>query len=289
MSALARGLGHIVLAIQTEHVAVPIAQALAVAACLLRDRPSSLAFLMAVQAACALPLLVPVGGRVIRAARGGGAVPPELRREILVESAPAMATALAWRGLVEAPLWAAGLAIGTGAAALFGAAQRIASVVQLPAAAMVSILAPVTASLASRGRYSELEPRLRRGAALAAAGSALGVILIVAAGPRLPVLIYGSYFAAAAPVAAVLALAQLINSAAGFGGMTLQMMNQSRRLLVLSSVSLAALAVMAAPAAAALGVAGLAWAWLAAIVILNLLMVGAVRRLTRMRVYMVLG
>jgi O-antigen/teichoic acid export membrane protein len=272
-----------------EQVAVPIAQALAVAACALRDRPSSLAFLMAAQAAGALPLLALLARPIVAAARGRGLpVPPHVRREILVEAAPTIANALIWRGLVDAPLWAAGLAIGSGATAVVGAAQRIASVIQLPSAAMLSILAPVTASLASRGQYGELEHRLRRGALMAAVGSAAGVIVILAAGPRLPAFIYGPYFAQAAPVIAVLALAQLINCAAGLGGMTLQMMNQSRRLLALSSVSLAVLAAIAWPLAVALGVTGLAWAWLTAVVIQNLLMIRAVRRLTGMRVYMTL-
>ena len=286
LSALARGLGRVVLAIQVEQVAVPLAQALAVAACMLRERSPSLAFLMTAQAVGALPLLALLARPIVAAARANRlAVAPHLRREILVEAAPAIANALVWRAFVEAPLWAAGLAIGSGAAAVFGAAQRIASVIQLPAAAMVSILAPITASLASRGQYRELEEHLRQGALIALLGSAAAVVIIVAGGSRLPAFIYGSYFAQAAPVVAVLALAQLINSAAGLGGMTLQMMNESRRLLALSLVSIAVLAAIVWPLAVAFGVSGLAWAWLTVIVIQNVLMIRAVRRLTGMRVY----
>lgn len=289
MSALARGLGHVVFVIQVEQVAVPIAQALAVAACVLRGRPSSLAFLMAAQAAGTLPLLALLARPVVAATRGRRLpVAPHLRREILIEAAPTIVTALVWRAMADAPLWAAGLAIGSSATAVFGAAQRIASVIQLPSAAVLSILVPATASLASRGQYGELEHRLRRGARIAAAGSAAGVLAIVAAGPSLPALIYGPYFAQAAPVIAVLGVAQLINSAAGLGGMTLQMIDQPRSLLALSCVSLAILAAIVWPLALALGVTGLAWAWLIAVVIQNLLMIRAVRRLTGMHVYMAL-
>src|SRR6185436_3891601 len=98
LGALARGLGQIVLGIQVEQVIVPMMQALAVAACAMAGRPSSLAMLMTAQAAGTLPLVVLLARPVAASARlRGRPVPPESRREILGEAAPVVANALVWR------------------------------------------------------------------------------------------------------------------------------------------------------------------------------------------------
>jgi O-antigen/teichoic acid export membrane protein len=187
--------------------------------------------------------------------------------------------------LTDLPLWAAGLTIGGGGTALFGIAQRLASLLQLPSAAVAAVLTPHAAALLARGQYTDLEGRLRRGAALGAVGSAAGFAVLIFGSHTLLRLVYGPYFEQAGQAVIVLGLAQLINAAAGFGGLTLQMMNESRRLLVLSAISAAILAALVWPLASAFGLPGLAWAWLAMVVVQNALTIHAVRRLTGMRVY----
>jgi O-antigen/teichoic acid export membrane protein len=287
LSALARGLGHVTSAIQQEQVVAPMAQLLGLVWCVMMSRDGvSVAFLMAVQAVCAWPSLALLARRVAMAApRDRRPVTATLRRAVLSESLPILLNTIVWRVFIDLPLWTAGLVIGTGGSALFGVAQRLASVLQLPFAAVSSILAPEAAALAARRQYAELEGRLRRGANLAALGAAAGFALVIIAGRPLLGIVYGPYFERAAPAVIVLALAQLVNSTAGLGGVTLQMLNESRRLLVLSAIATAALGAIIWPLARAFGVTGLAWAWLAAVVLQNALMIAAVRRLTGMRVY----
>jgi len=286
LSALARGLGHIVFAIQHEQVVVPIAQLLGLSLCLMNRGTRSVEILIAVQAASVLPSLFWLSRPVAAAAAiNTDPVLPRLRRAVLVEAAPVALTAVVWRALTDLPLWAAGLTIGGGGAALFAVAQRLASLLQLPSAAAAAVLTPHAAALLARGQYTDLEGRLRRGATLGAVGSAAGFAVLVIGSHTLLRLVYGPYFEQAGQAVIVLGLAQLINSAAGFGGLTLQMMNESRRLLVLSAISTAILAALVWPLASAFGLPGLAWAWLAVVVVQNVLTIHAVRRLTGMRVY----
>lgn len=289
LSALARGLGHIVFAIQQEQVAVPIAQVLALGLCLVSRGTLSVAFLMTLLAGCAVPSLLWLGRPVAAAAMAhSDPVSVRLRRAVLVESAPVTLNAVVWRAFADLPLWVAGLTIGPEGSALFGVAQRLASLVQLPLAAVASVLTPEVAALLARRQYADLEGRLRRGAALATIGSATGFAVLVIGSHPLLRLVYGPYFERAAQAVIVLGLAQLINSATGMGGVTLQMMNESRRLLLLSVVSLSILAAIVWPLATTFGLTGLAWASMVAVTVQNVLMIHAVRRLTGIRVYMTL-
>ena len=286
LSALARGLGHVAAAIQQEQIVAPVAQLLGLVGCVVSGVGLSVAFLMAVRAVCAWPSLALLARRVaIAAPRDRRPVTAALRRAILTESLPILLNTIVSRAFVDLPLWTAGLVIGTGGSALFGVAQRLAAVLQLPLAAVSSILAPEAAALAARRQYAELEGRLRHGANLAGLGAAAGFVVVVIAGRPLLGMVYGRYFEQAAPAVIVLALGQLVNSTAGLGGVTLQMLNESRRLLVLSAIATAALGAVVWPLAHAFGLAGLAWAWLAAVALQNALMIDAVRRLTGMRVY----
>lgn len=287
--ALARGLGHISLAIRQDQVVVPMAQVLALGVCLMTRETLSIGFLMALLAGCAVPSLLWLGRPVVAAAAAhADPVTPQLRRAVLVESAPVVMTAVVVRAYADLPLWVAGVVAGVGGTAIFGVAQRLASLGQLPLAAVSAVLTPAAATLIARQEYVELDRRLRRGAALAALGSAAALAVLVVGGRTLLERVYGPYFERATQALVVLGLAHLINSAAGIGGTTLQMMNESRRLLVLSTISTAVLAMLVWPLGSAFGLAGLAWAWLVAVVVQNALMIRAVRRLTGMRVYMAL-
>ena len=285
LSGLVRGLRQIALSVTHEQVVVPVLQVLVLGGFVARGGVPSIAALIASQAACAVPSVVALSGPVLAAAGVAPRVARESQATRLGESAGVALNSLIWRAYSEVPLWVAGLAFGAAGAALYGVASRLATLLQLPSLAVAAVLSPEIAALLSRRQYDLLEPQLRRAAVIAALMSVAGLTIVVFYGTDLLRFVFGAAFAHAAPVAAVLGLGQVINAAAGSGGVTLLLMNEARRLVVISIVSTAVLTAASWPLARAFGLENLAWAWCAAFTLQNILMIVTVWRLTGMRVY----
>jgi O-antigen/teichoic acid export membrane protein len=288
LSALVRGLRRIALSIAHEQIVVPLLQTIVLIVFLAQRMTPSLTLLVATQAACAAPSMVLLAAAIAATARVAPAASRSSQADRLKESAAVTINGLIWRAYSEVPLWIAGAVTGAAGAALYGVASRLAALLQLPSLALIVILSAETGALLGRRQYAVLEPILRRGAALATLAAAAGLSVIVLGGPAILRVAFGPPFAAAATTAMILSLGQVINAAAGFGGTTLLLMNEARRLVRISLVSTLVLTALAWALARSFGVVGLAVAWTASFTLQNLLMTGAVRRLTGMRIYMTL-
>lgn len=291
LSALTRGLHRVDLSLRHSSVITPTAQVVVLAVGLLTGHLGSVTGILISQAACAVPSLARLGQVVWRAAgaRPTGTDTPTraaaLRSALWADSVPVMVNALIWRAFIDVPLWVAGLVRGAEGAALYGAAQRLSTLLQLPLAAASLVLGPGAATLFGQRDYQRLEPRLVRGAMWATAFAAAGLVAIAATGPTLIRVMFGDAYVGAVSVALILGAAQLINSAGGLAGMSLLLMNDAKRLASYSAASTLVQVVLAWPLAHAFGIQGLAVCWLIAVGIQNILAVSRVRALTGMRIW----
>ena len=196
---------------------------------------------------------------------GGGAVAAECLRL----AGPFLGVALVYFMLAQADLWVLGACRPEEDVALYGAAARLALLVNMPLFVVNAVLPPLLASLHAGGSRRELERVLRASATLASYPAVLlGMLFLLAGGPMLRVL-FGDYYAAAGPVLAVLTLGQVVNTVAGSCGVTLLMTGHQRSVLQLSLVVGGATIAAAVVAARVGGPLGVAWVILGSQVVQN--------------------
>lgn len=285
LSMLVRGLRRITLSIAHEQIVVPVVQVLVLGLFVIRQSAPSLGVLIASQAACLIPSLIALALPVLTAARVPPAPHGDSQAARLKETAAVALNSLVWRAYADVPLWVAGLVLGTTGAALYGVASRLAGLLMLPSLATIVVLSADVGALLGQRRYAVVEPQLRLAAGLATLASVAGLIPIAFFGPQMLRFLFGAPFAPAWTAAVVLGIGQVINAAAGSGGVTLMLMNEARRLVTISIGATAGLTLLSWPLARAFGLEGIAWAWCAAVTAQNVLMVVTVRRLTGMRIY----
>lgn len=283
---LAKGLGHVALAVVCEGMIESLAQVTVLGLCVALGASVSapvVVILLAISGG--LPIAV-LAAAILHAARSGdGWSGSPAHTGLFSEFAPTAANQLAWQALVYLPLWIAGATGNVSAAAVYGIAQRVAGGLRFPLTVLATVLAPVAAHVLSGREFSAFEKQLRRGTLVATAAVLAGFIILFVFGRQLMGMFFGPFFDAAWPVAVVLGLTELVNSAAGLGATMLLMMNESSRLLRLSAISAVVLALLAWPLCRMWGAWGLAWATFAAWLLQNVMTVIAVRRLTGIRTY----
>jgi O-antigen/teichoic acid export membrane protein len=285
LAALVRGRQQVTKAIRFEQIVAPALQLLTLAAYAAVAADATVEGAVTVVALAAIPSIAGLGWSLREALAMRSARAPRLRRSLVKEAIPVVATALVWRGLADAPLWAAGVVLGEASSGVFAVGQRLAAVLSLPLAAVGTVLAPRVAALFARHELGVLQETLQDGARAAAAVTAVGLLALLVVGRPLVSAIYGPLFVAALPVALILGFAQLINSAAGIGGFMLITMNQASTLLRISLATIVVLFALMLPFGLLFGLAGLAGTALIAVTIQNVAMIRAVHRSSGLRVY----
>ena len=138
-----------------------------------------------------------------------------------------------------AEVWLAALLLSRADASMFGAAQRLASLLVVPLGAITLVLSPVISRLAERDD-AVLERLLRTAATLGTVFTAIGWIPMLLVPAPLLDRVYGPGFADGWPVLVLLTLGSLGAVVAGLSGVALTM---SRHEGVVASVTWSALAV----------------------------------------------
>ena len=138
-----------------------------------------------------------------------------------------------------AEVWLAALLLSRADASMFGAAQRLASLLIVPLGAITLVLSPVISRLAERDD-AVLERLLRTAATLGTVFTAIGWIPMLLVPAPLLDRVYGPGFADGWPVLVLLTLGSLGAVVAGLSGVALTM---SRHEGVVASVTWSALAV----------------------------------------------
>ncbi len=120
-------------------------------------------------------------------------------------------------------IWIAGVVLLSTDASLFSAAQRLALLLAIPLTSIQVVFAPVAARLLASGETARLQRVLRTGATLAAAGSTLMFVPILALPGEVLGLVFGGAFAAGATALVLLTLGNVANVASGQCGVALTM------------------------------------------------------------------
>lgn len=122
-------------------------------------------------------------------------------------------------------LWLAGVMLSSVDVSSFGAAMRLTMILTVTATSLQVVFAPVVARLLGQDDR-RLESLLRTGATLAAIGTGLFLVPMIALPAHLLVWVYGSDFDRAAPLLLVLAIGNVANVLSGMCGTVLTMSRQ---------------------------------------------------------------
>jgi O-antigen/teichoic acid export membrane protein len=177
--------------------------------------------------------------------KGEEADPKKVLREVVSISLPLLVISLVMMIRTTGDIWTLGAFLPQSELALYGAANRLVSMVTMPLAIVTAIAPPLIAEMYSQGRREDLEHTLRSMATLTGIPAWLASMgCIFFAGPILG-LVYGPYYREGAIVLAVLSIGQFANVCAGSCGIVLAYTGHQKMLMVItiivSAVTLAAM------------------------------------------------
>jgi O-antigen/teichoic acid export membrane protein len=167
-------------------------------------------------------------------ARGGTAPNPRFG-EILRVAAPILVVNLTLFLLAQASLWVVGAFRPQEDVAIYGAAIRLAVVVEAPLVIVNAVVPPLIAELYAQGRRRELESSLRVVATLSGIPASVVVLGCIFLGGPILGLVFGDYYRAGASVLALLSTAVLVSVCVGACHMTLMMTGHQTGLMVITS------------------------------------------------------
>ena len=203
-------------------------------------------------------------------------------REVLSISWPLLTVTLLTMVNTQGDVWTIGAFLPQGELALYGAANRLVSMVTMPLAIVIAITPPLIAEMYSQGNREDLEHALRNMATLTGIPAFLASMgCIFFASPILG-LVYGNYYREGALVLALLSIGLLANVCAGSCGITLAYTGHQKMLMVITiAVSTATLIAMLATVEP-YGIVGVAMSRSAGLVVQNGIMLLVVKRKTGM-------
>src|SRR5215211_200420 len=203
-------------------------------------------------------------------------------REALSISWPLLTVTLLMMVNTQGDVWTIGAFLPQGELALYGAANRLVSMVTMPLAIVIAITPPLIAEMYSQGKREDLERALRNMATLTGIPAVLASMgCIFFASPILG-LVYGNYYREGAVVLALLSIGLLANVCAGSCGITLAYTGHQKMLMVITiAVSTATVIAMLATVEP-YGIVGVAMSRMAGLVLQNGIMLLVVKRKTGM-------
>jgi O-antigen/teichoic acid export membrane protein len=206
-------------------------------------------------------------------------------REILAHSYPIWGSTIGFMILMQAGVWIVGAFTGDKEVALYISAWRLSAFVYFPLIVINAVIPPIVARMYHQEQKSELEILLRQGATITGVASMLlGAVFILFAEPILS-LLFGGYYGSAKWMLVALSIGQIVNVAAGSGGIVLNMTGHQRTLAALTLLNIVVVLAIGIGFAIPFGANGVAFAIALALIIQNLLMVGMVKYRTGMRIY----
>jgi O-antigen/teichoic acid export membrane protein len=208
--------------------------------------------------------------------------------EILRHGAPFLLVRLNAWVTAGADLWLLGVFRPPEEVAVYGAASRMALLTSIPLMICNAVLAPTVAELYSRRQIERLEKMVRAAATMAAALSALVVLMLVLFGDRLLGLAFTDAYRAGYPVAVCLALGHWVNVAFGSCAISLTMTGHQRDVM-LASTATAAATIIGFYLAAAYGMLAVAGVVSASLVLYNVIVSVIARRRLGIRTWTTLS
>lgn len=202
---------------------------------------------------------------------------PIVSMETVRVLAPLWATNLLLFALSQTGLWLLGNRHGGTEVALYGAASRLVTLIATPLLVANAVLPGYITQLHGGGDTLQLERTLRRTSTLAAYPAlAILALVLIFAKPILG-LVYGNFYAAAAPALIALAAGQAINVWSGSTGIALMLTDHRMDMLVVTIIGSILTVVLAILLVDRYGALGAAIATAAGLAIQNLAAVLATR------------
>jgi O-antigen/teichoic acid export membrane protein len=195
---------------------------------------------------------------------------------------PLLAVTLLMMVNTQGAVWTIGAFLPQGELALYGAANRLVSLVTMPLAIVTAITPPLIAEMYSQGNREDLEHALRNTATLTGIPAFLAsMVCIFFASPILG-LVYGTYYREGAMVLALLSIGLFTIVLSGNSGIVLAYTGHQKMLMVItiavSTVTLIAMLATVEP----YGIVGVAISRTAGIVLQNGIVLLVVKRKTGM-------
>jgi O-antigen/teichoic acid export membrane protein len=203
-------------------------------------------------------------------------------REALSISLPLLIVTLLMLVKTQGAVWTIGAFLPQGELALYGAANRLVSMVTMPLAVVTAIAPPLIAEMYSQGKREDLERVLRNMATLTgipALLASMGCIFLAA--PILG-LVYGNYYREGAVVLALLSIGLLASVCAGSCGIVLAYTGHQKTLMVITIVISAATLIAMLATVEPYGIVGVAMCKTADLILQNGIVLLIVKRKTGM-------
>jgi len=212
----------------------------------------------------------------------GGPDPKKVLGEVLSISLPLLVVTLVMMVRTNGDVWILGASLPQDQLALYGAANRLVSMVTMPMVIITAVAPPLIAEMYSQGRREDLERALRSMATLTGIPAWLASVgCIFFAGPILG-LVFGNYYREGAAVLALLSIGLFASVCSGACGITLAYTGHQKMLMVITIISSAATFIAMFAAVKPYGIAGVAMAKTAGQILQNGIVLLVVKQKTGM-------
>jgi O-antigen/teichoic acid export membrane protein len=203
-------------------------------------------------------------------------------KDVLSISLPLLVVTLVMMVRTNGDVWILGASLPQDQLALYGAANRLVSMVTMPMVVITAVAPPLIAEMYAQGRREDLELALRSTATLTGIPAWLASVgCIFFAGPILS-LVYGDYYREGAAVLALLSIGLFASVCSGACGITLAYTGHQKILMVITVISSAATLIAMFAAVGPYGIAGVALAKTAGQILQNGIVLLVVKQQTGM-------
>ncbi len=173
--------------------------------------------------------------KIVKIAPFPGSVRPSWSR-FVAESVPMMLSNLLTTIILQADLWITGILLPGGEVALFGAAQRLATLMTNLTSLSAAVLPPFIVQLHHEPRKERLQTTCQAMAAATSIPALVVTLCFLLAGGLILRLVYGTYYVQAAPILAALVVGQATRVMAGSAPLLLMMTGYQNTLMVISAL-----------------------------------------------------
>ncbi len=184
--------------------------------------------------------------------------PGLMLREPLRIGLPLAMLALASIGIGEVHVWIAGILLTPTELALYGAATRLAKLLQMPLQITNGVIGSSIAELSARGERKRMQAVLQTAAAASTLPTLLGAIVFGVFAQTVLGLVFGDDYTAGWPVLGLLAIGYLVSALLGSAGVLMTMSDRQNHLVLMALVSGALGVAISLWLAPQIGIAGIA-------------------------------
>jgi len=203
----------------------------------------------------------------------------ELRKVLVTTAWPIWVTSIVLFMLTQLDIWIIGVYLENDMVAIYGAVYRVVLLIAMPLIIANSVLPPIVAESYAGGNLFKLEKTIRIVSALASIPSIFVLIIIYAWGGDILILLFGEFYGDGYLPLVILGFGQCVNVVAGSCGVVLMMTGKERVMMSITILSGVIMFLLSITLVNLYGLAGAAFAVSFSIILQNIMMVLAVRKI----------